>query len=46
MVTGEPFRMVKAFNNTADPATGIPVISLYGSKKKPSPEDLAGMSIL
>ncbi len=26
-----------------DPVTGVPVISLYSSKKKPSPEDLAGI---
>lgn len=29
-----------------DVKTGIPVISLYGDKKKPSPEDLAGIDIL
>lgn len=29
-----------------DPVTGIRVISLYGSKKKPSAEDLAGIDML
>ncbi len=29
-----------------DPATGIPVISLYGSKKKPSKEDMADVDIM
>jgi uncharacterized protein YbbC (DUF1343 family) len=29
-----------------DPATGIPVISLYGTKNKPSKEDLANVDIL
>ena len=29
-----------------DPATGIPVISLYGAKNKPSKEDLADVDIL
>ncbi|MDE3251256.1 MAG: DUF1343 domain-containing protein, partial [Bacteroidota bacterium] len=29
-----------------DPATGIPVISLYGGKSKPSKEDLADVDIL
>lgn len=29
-----------------DPATGIPVISLYGSKSKPSKEDLADVDIM
>ncbi len=29
-----------------DPATGIPVISLYGKKNKPSKEDLADVDIL
>ena len=29
-----------------DAATGIPVISIYGSKKKPSKEDLAGLDLL
>ena len=42
MVTGERFPMVKALQNSTDPATGIPVVSLYGTKKKPSPEDLTG----
>lgn len=29
-----------------DSATGLPVISLYGSKKKPSRDDLAGIDIM
>lgn len=29
-----------------DPATGIPVISLYGAKNKPSKEDLADVDVL
>jgi uncharacterized protein YbbC (DUF1343 family) len=32
--------------NYNDPATGIPVISLYGKKRKPSAEDLADVDIL
>jgi len=33
-------------NNSIDSATHIPVTSLYGSHKKPRPEDLAGVDIL
>lgn len=29
-----------------DPVTGIPVISLYGKKNKPSPEDMADVDVL
>lgn len=29
-----------------DPVTGIPVVSLYSSKKKPAPEDLAGIDVV
>ncbi len=29
-----------------DPATGLPIISLYGSHKKPSARDLAGLDLL
>ena len=32
--------------NYIDPTTRIPVISLYGKKRKPSPEDLADVDIL
>jgi len=32
--------------SSADPKTGIPIISLYGSKRKPSAEDLAGIDIM
>lgn len=33
-------------DDSKDAKTGIPVISLYGKKKKPSAEDLAGVDIL
>jgi len=33
-------------DNAVDPKTGIPVISLYGSKTKPAPEDLQGIDII
>ncbi|MDD2794119.1 MAG: DUF1343 domain-containing protein, partial [Sediminibacterium sp.] len=33
-------------DNYTDPATGIPVISLYGKKRKPSAEDLKNVDIL
>jgi len=29
-----------------DPVTGVPVVSLYSSKKKPSPEDLADIDVV
>src|SRR5690606_12161518 len=32
--------------NSKDPKTGIPVISLYGKKKKPSAEDLSDVDII
>jgi uncharacterized protein YbbC (DUF1343 family) len=32
--------------NSTDNATGIPLISLYGTVKKPSPEDLQGIDIM
>ena len=32
--------------NAVDPATGIPVVSLYGSKRRPSAEDLKDIDIL
>ena len=32
--------------NEIDPATGIPIISLYGKKNKPTKEDLADVDIL
>lgn len=32
--------------NYTDPATGVPVISLYGKKRKPSAEDLADVDVL
>jgi uncharacterized protein YbbC (DUF1343 family) len=36
----------KAITGGKDPLTGLPVISLYGKKKKPAPEDLAGIDIM
>jgi uncharacterized protein YbbC (DUF1343 family) len=36
----------KAIQGGKDPLTGLPVISLYGKKKKPSPEDLAGIEVM
>jgi len=32
--------------NGTDPATGIPVISLYGAKTKPTADDLSGVDVL
>lgn len=29
-----------------DPVTGLEVVSLYGSKRKPAPEDLAGLDLM
>jgi uncharacterized protein YbbC (DUF1343 family) len=33
-------------DNTTDPATGIPVVSLYGKKRKPSADDLKNVDIM
>jgi uncharacterized protein YbbC (DUF1343 family) len=33
-------------DNYMDPTTGIPVVSLYGQKKRPSAEDLANVDVL
>jgi uncharacterized protein YbbC (DUF1343 family) len=33
-------------SSAKDPVTGIPIISLYGSRTKPTPEDLFGIDIL
>lgn len=30
----------------ADPRTGIPIVSLYGSKRRPDAEDLAGVDVI
>lgn len=30
----------------SDPKTGLPVVSLYGKKKKPAPEDLRGVEVM
>lgn len=35
-----------AVKDEKDPATGIPVISLYGKKRKPSKEDLANVDLM
>ena len=32
--------------DATDPKTGLPVISLYGKKKKPSPADLQGIEVM
>ena len=32
--------------NTKDPGTGIPIVSLYGKKKKPDPEDLSDIDLM
>src|SRR3569833_1912195 len=32
--------------SSTDPKTGIPIISLYGSNRRPSAEDLAGVDIM
>jgi uncharacterized protein YbbC (DUF1343 family) len=36
----------KKIDDSVDQKTGIAVISLYGSKKKPSPEDLKGIDVV
>lgn len=36
----------ESIDNETDTATGIPVISLYGTKKKPSPEDLKDIDLM
>lgn len=33
-------------DNTVDPKTGLPIISLYGNNKKPKPDQLADLDIL
>ncbi len=33
-------------DNTIDPSTGAPVISLYGKKNKPTPEDLKDVDVM
>jgi uncharacterized protein YbbC (DUF1343 family) len=33
-------------DNVTDPATGIPVVSLYGKKRKPSAEDLKNVDVM
>jgi uncharacterized protein YbbC (DUF1343 family) len=34
------------FGNTADKKTGIPIVSLYGAHKKPTPEDLKDVDVI
>jgi uncharacterized protein YbbC (DUF1343 family) len=36
----------ESIQNMTDPVTGVPVVSLYGTKKKPSPEDLKGIELM
>lgn len=33
-------------SDTKDPKTGLPVVSLYGPRRKPSPQDLAGLDAI
>lgn len=33
-------------SNYTDPKTGIPVVSLYGAKRRPSPDDVKGVDVL
>jgi uncharacterized protein YbbC (DUF1343 family) len=33
-------------NDSIDPVTGIPLVSLYGTHKKPTPEDLSGIDVV
>jgi uncharacterized protein YbbC (DUF1343 family) len=33
-------------DNTVDPKTGLPIVSLYGSRTKPDPDDLEGIDIM
>lgn len=35
-----------SLKNTVDSATGLPIISLYGKKKKPSSEDLSNVDVV
>lgn len=34
------------FNNSVDEQTGLPIVSLYGKKKKPDQQDLAGIDLV
>jgi uncharacterized protein YbbC (DUF1343 family) len=34
----------ESLGDTTDPESGLPVVSLYGEKRRPSPEDLAGIA--
>ncbi len=36
----------KEFNDSIDTKTGIPIVTLYGKKRKPSPKDLKDIDIL
>ncbi len=36
----------KIIGNSVDSATGIEVVSLYGTKKKPAPADLSGLDLI
>ena len=41
--TGSTRRRTRTSADTTDAATGLQVVSLYGDKKRPAPEDLAGI---
>jgi uncharacterized protein YbbC (DUF1343 family) len=36
----------KLIKSSKDPRTGIPIVSLYGKKLKPSPDDIAGVDVV
>ncbi len=36
----------EAVDSGRDPVSGLPVISLYGKKRRPAPEDLTGLDVL
>ncbi|MCX6306518.1 MAG: DUF1343 domain-containing protein [Bacteroidetes bacterium] len=42
-ISGEAGQII---GNSVDSATGIPVVSLYGSKKKPAPEDMQSLDLV
>ena len=46
MVTGELLRMALTFRIPWIQHNGIPIVSLYGKKKKPSPEDLRDIDLM
>ncbi len=36
----------ETINDAVDPSTGLPILSIYGKTKKPSPEMLAGVDVI